>query len=255
MNRFHVYRCLPVLLGGFLLCGLVSETAQANQSQRDQEQSTVRQGLPGRRISGGSRGQTEACLMSPDNLVALMPESNVVTTASETPTLWFYMPQTNSSSSIEFSMFNQQDELIYTKQLPANEQAGIVGLTLNASELVLELEINQTYRWHLAVVCDTEDRSEDIWVEGNLQRIEAPATLAQQLSMASATERPSVYWAAGLWHEAMTDIAMLYQTGGTINHAAVVNRWQALLESVNLGNAGVSPQETSWRTIELSFNF
>jgi Domain of Unknown Function (DUF928) len=259
MNRFHFYRYFPILLGVFLLWGLLGKAAQANsgrsgQTQSQSDQSPVRQGLPGRRISGGSRGPVDSCLPSASNLVALMPEGNLGTTASQTPTLWFYLPQTGASSSIEFLLFNQQDELIYAKQLPANPQAGIVGLTLPPSELGSELMLNQPYRWYLAIVCDADDRSGDIWVEGNLQRIEAPAILASQLATAMASERPAIYRAAGLWHEAITDLVMRSQHGGTMTDTALAQQWQTLLESVNLGNALVVPPVNSWRTIELSFN-
>lgn len=147
-----------------LLCGLGLVPALAA------EEGQVRQGLPGRRISGASRLPT-ACAHSADPLVAIVPESNLGTTAVAEPTLWLSVPQVRREKQIEFYLFDTQDEIIYQTSFVIEPTAKLVGLDLGAMADAPKLEIDRRYRWAASVICNPDNRSENLSVEGWVDRV------------------------------------------------------------------------------------
>ena len=147
-----------------LFCGLGLGAAQAAEADQ------VRQGLPGRRISGASRLPT-ACAHSADPLVAIVPESNLGTTAVAAPTLWLSVPEMTREKQLEFYLFGTQDEIIYQTSFVLEPTAKLVGLDLGAMADAPKLEIDRRYRWAASVICNPDNRSENISVEGWVDRI------------------------------------------------------------------------------------
>lgn len=154
---------LTVLGLAVLLCGLCLVPAQS--AEKDQ----VRQGLPGRRISGASRLPT-ACAADP--LVAIVPEGNLGTTAVAEPTLWLSVPEVTVAKQLEFYLFDTQDEIIYQTSFVIEPTAKLVGLDLGAMADAPHLEIDRRYRWAASVVCNPDNHSENISVEGWVARME-----------------------------------------------------------------------------------
>ncbi|MEM1240422.1 MAG: DUF928 domain-containing protein [Cyanobacteria bacterium P01_H01_bin.26] len=147
-----------------LLCGLGLVPALAAEADQ------VRQGLPGRRISGASRLPT-ACAHSAEPLVAIVPQSNLGTTAVAEPTLWLSVPEVSREKQLEFYLFDAQDEIIYQTSFVIEPTARLVGLALGAMADAPELEIDRRYRWAASVICNPDNRSENISVEGWVDRI------------------------------------------------------------------------------------
>ena len=106
-----------------LFCGLGLGAAQAAEADQ------VRQGLPGRRISGASRLPT-ACAHSANPLVAIVPESNLGTTAVAAPALWLSVPEVTREKQLEFYLFGTQEEIIYQTSFVLEPTANLVGLDL-----------------------------------------------------------------------------------------------------------------------------
>ena len=195
----------------------------------------LRQGLPGRRISGGSRSPDTACLASPDQpVIALMPESNLGLTLAEHPTFWFAIPSISQGKEIEFGLYNQNEELIYQKTFEAPSEAGIASLSLPETAAALNPEEN--YRWYLSVVCDPASRAEDLVVTGWVRRVEPDSNLLYELSSATPQEQLDLYRASGLWHETITTLASLHPYEATSDSTGhpTAHQWNALLESVAL---------------------
>ncbi|ESA39107.1 hypothetical protein N836_28950 [Leptolyngbya sp. Heron Island J] len=162
---------LAVLLG-ILCCSPVG--VQAN------EEEPVRQGLPGRRISGASRLPTSACAQTTTPLVAIVPETNLGTTAVAKPTLWLSVPEVRSAKQLDFYLFNTQEEIIYQTSLIVKPTADILGLDLSTMANAPNLEVNQRYRWAASMVCNPDNHSENIAVEGWVDRVESAAVESNQ---------------------------------------------------------------------------
>ncbi len=197
-----------------------------------------RQGLPGRRISGGSRSPDTACLTTPNQpLVALMPKSNLGLTVSEHPTLWFSVPAISSDRTLEFGLYAPSGELLYTTTFSASEKAEVVSLPL--PETSPPLAIDRDYRWYLSVVCNQESRAEDLVVTGWIRRIQADDALSEQLANASAQEQFAIYEDSELWCDALTSLAEVRRNTPITD--ALEQQWITLLESVELPQVIAAP--------------
>ena len=231
---------LSLFAGGLL--SLASLYAGASPSLANTPSSNARQGLPGRRISGGSRSPNTACLATPDQpVVALMPKSNLGLTLSERPTFWFSLPAISPDRTLEFGLYDQEGELIYKENFGASGEAGISSLSL--PNTFAPLSEGKNYRWYLSVVCDPDSRSEDLVVTGWIRRNQADRDLATQLADATPQERLSVYESSDIWFETLTTLAELHRLSPSSEGAelSLDEKWQGLLEAVDLTQVATVP--------------
>ena len=184
-------------------------------------------GAPENTASGGRRGD---CI-APGGLpaTALVPQNNLVTTVSETPTLFFYIPQTQTKTAEFVLMDNQNNELFQTKiALPG--KSGVMKLVVPST---VKLEENKTYRWEFSIICNTQDRSGDRYIQGTLQRTPLNRELKAKLVAAKPLQQAELFAKAKIWHESL---AIAAQLRGTNPKA-----WEELLKSVGLGAIASKP--------------
>jgi hypothetical protein len=232
MRRFNLTKFAAV----FALAGTLALSMLA-PSLANAQINNARQGLPGRRISGGSRSPDTACLTTPNQpVVALMPKNNLGLTVSAHPTLWFSLPAISPDRTLEFGLYGPSGELLYTTTFGATNKAEVVSLPL--PETSSPLAIDQDYKWYLSVVCNQESRAEDLMVNGWIRRIQPDNAIHEQLATATAQERPAIYEASALWYDALTSLAELRRStsGSTLEQ-----QWIALLESVELDQVIAAP--------------
>jgi hypothetical protein len=195
---------------------------------------------PGGRVRGGAR-RTE-CFGSTTGktpLTALVPatqQGNVVNvwalTTSDRPTLWFYVPYTQSSGGMaDFVLQDEDANPIYETNVNLPQQPGVIGVsTKNAPAL----QVGKRYRWFLNIYCDQKKESFAFYVEGVIQRTNLNATINQKLQTASLSQQVGIYAENSIWHEAITILAQLRQKNPT--DASLQAEWQNLLEGINLGD-------------------
>ena len=199
----------------------------------------VRQGLPGRRISGGSRSPRTACLIdnadteNNQKVIAIAPEDNLSRTVMARPTFWFALPAVNTDRSIEFSLTSQDEEVIYAQTFQPTGKAGLTAISL--PEAAPELEDNQTYKWHLSVVCDRASRATDLVVWGQIKRTALQPSQQQQATQANGQERIDLYEQLAAWNDTLTALFDLHRDRALKNQATadLESRWIALLASEN----------------------
>ncbi len=208
---------LSVFLG--VLCCSSVEVAAAEEDQ-------VRQGLPGRRISGASRLPTSTCAQNASPLVAIVPETNLGETAVAEPILWVSVPKVVSAKQLEFYLFNNQDEIIYQTNLTVEPTANLVGIDLGAMADAPKLEINQRYRWAASIVCNPDNRSENISVEGWVDRVEASSSEDSRL-----------------WYDHLG--VLLEQLQRYPHSQDVLSQWQTLMASARLERLVPLPEDVS----------
>lgn len=195
-----------------------------------------REGLPGRRIGGGTRGD---CLANAKRLTALVPKSNLGLTKDAYPTLFFYLPQTSAPSTIEFVLRDDRDREAYRSVFLTTGKTGIIQLRLPENASLPPLTVGKNYRWYFSMICDSANRAKDISVEGWIQRVEVNPVLAQKLSRATPIERASLYASSGLWNDALVTLATLQQTQP--KDASITAAWSQLLRSVELDTISQEP--------------
>ncbi len=210
--------------------------SRANVDKKERRSVKRRGGLPVYRIGGGSRGN---CLANQDQLIALVPENSVSITASTTPQLFFYIPETSQSNLVEFVVRNQQDELVYETFLETGDRSGIITIELPESISQELQKTNEDYHWYLSMICNRQKRSHDIVVEGWLRRVEINPAIIPKLHNASPLEQASLYQQQGIWHDALSVIA---QERKNPNYPDTTQaKWNELLNSIGLEELANQP--------------
>lgn len=233
------------LLPSFALANLPSQTASpaAQPLRLAQLRFTVPNIRPSRRRTAGfSRGTS--CIAPGQSVpfTALTPKSAsggpsepigeipVELTVSDRPTFFVYIPKTTAASAELILTNDSGTEFLTQSSIPLTGEAGVVGITLPPQ---VNLQENQTYQWSIALVCDPDDPSSNLLVDGWVERRPLDRNLAAQLAAASPSDRPALYASAGLWQDTLAAIATL--RFATPRDPRVTADWESLLNSVNLG--------------------
>jgi hypothetical protein len=232
-NAFLWTLTLGVVLGSFPIAALAQQYVPRDR------------GLPGRREGGGTRGD---CLRSasanptrPTTLTALMPDKNLGLTTSDTPTLFWYVPE-NAASAAEFILMDENDSEVYKARFRVTGEAGIISLSLPEEAGLPPLAVGKDYHWSFALICSTQETSDNsgiIYTEGWIQRIEPDAQLQARLASAAEPDRAAIYAEAGIWQDAIASLAAQRRTQPT--NAEVTTRWNKLMESVGLTTISNQP--------------
>jgi len=193
--------------------------------------SSVRQGLPGRRISGGTRSE---CMAGSAPVVALNPTTNLGETVSDSPSVYFIIPELEDVYPLEFSLRDSEGNSIYEQSLNTRENRGVVGIQLPPQSL----EKNQDYQWKFSVVCDAQDPSQRDTLSGWLRQVEPEEAMANSLNTAESysinagLEVARSYQESGLWNDAISTLAELreqYPTARSVYHS-----WNQLLQALEV---------------------
>ncbi len=210
------------ILGFVPLVGLYSQRVDA-------------QTFPGRRVGGGTR--TLTCVKdSSIPLTALVPQTNLGLTTEAYPQFFWFMPKV-SARMAEFTLYDVDEELlnrklIYKTMLPVAQAGGIANLKLTPENKVPPLNVGQTYRWSISVICNPNDRENDLIVDGWIRRVQPEAQITQQLTKGSLRDRAIASARNGIWYDALSTVSQLQCS----NPNETV--WRNLLESVGLSEVG-----------------
>jgi hypothetical protein len=223
-------RIAPLLACLSLLTGMLAWSDPAPTAA--QQYRPPRVGTPKRRVGAGTRGP---CLTGKRSLMPLIPEDTYGATISEQPTFFWYIPPKsmdappNAAKSAEFRLLDKEDNEIYKSTIPLSGFSGIVSYTLPAS---IQLEEGKEYNWQFSVICSEDSPSNNPFVEGEVQRIEATQPLNNRIRVSSVRDRPSIYASAGIWYDSLSSLAQLRCNNP--NDVSLTMSWSSLLRSVQL---------------------
>lgn len=214
-----------------------------------------RSGAPGNREAGAARSDTCASTTNSSGLTAVLPTSNLGLTTRAFPTFFAYMPPNNAEKA-EFRLIEEDtNKEVFTGKVqmpkaeaanaPYKHKASIVSMTLpqNGSE---GLKAGRNYLWALMVVCNAQNRAEDIVVTGVVQRVgddyvkTLDAQTKQKLNSVNTVPPPeklSIYGSAGIWNDMLADTAVLMQK----NPATYTQEWKDLLGEQGLAAIATAP--------------
>jgi hypothetical protein len=172
-------------------------------------------GAPGTRSrKGAGVRENPSCppLANPEEkLTALVPGTNLGLTVSERPTFWFYVPySSNNRLAVEFSLQDKEGKSLYQQNFPLVGTPGIVSIRL--PETVSPLEIGKLYHWRFTVICDPNNRLDDLTVEGGVERSLLTPELKSRLEKETPRERIAIYAENGFWYDALTNLVELRRT-------------------------------------------
>lgn len=194
-------------------------------------------GAPDNRRGGASRGGS--CGNHQNDLQALLPDGDFGLTLEPYPTFFVYVPS-SSSRLVEFELREQHtNEVFYKTRFKIPDTPGIVSFSLPNNKTIQPLEVGKNYRWFFALICNPQERSEDLYVQGWIQRIKPNATLSRQLEKATPRDRPAIYAQSGIWYETLSKLAELRLAHP--QDPTLTANWTQLLKSVGLNQVADAP--------------
>lgn len=180
----------------------------------------------------------EQCLQgNPPLLVALLPETNVGFTTVESPRFFWFMPQT-TAQVVEFTLYEgdatlPKRRLVYERRLDVPQASGIMSLQLPTDGRTRpKLSSGKDYHWTLSLVCNPNNRQQNISVEGWVRRVSVNRNLNRQLSRANERDHISLYAENGLWFDLIATLAELRCTRP--EDEQLTQQWIGYFEAVNL---------------------
>lgn len=186
---------------------------------------------------GGVRGAS-ACV-TPQNELSLMalkppqPDNYVGQTASETPTMFFYVPKTKARSA-EFILVDRQGNDVYTEELELSKDGGLVSVNMTLPEAMGD---STEYTWLFLLVCNPSDRGADESIQGQIRHVTLESNVMAALEEAQAEEdllkQAELLAQAEVWYDSLAIAAQLRDLDA--------GPWESLLKSVGLDKLTQTP--------------
>ncbi|MFP5273368.1 DUF928 domain-containing protein [Coleofasciculus sp.] len=174
---------------------------------------------------------------------------NFQLTVSEKPTFLVYVPPT-SAQVLELRIEDEDGQQIgETAQLNLTETPGIYSISL--SETAPPLAVDKDYKWLVSMTCQVGDPN-DPFVEGLIRRVSPDSILTRSFEPVTDLEQVAVYAQAGIWQDAVVNLAALRQTQP--NNSEVVSAWENLLQYAQLEDITHAPLISSFEDIQVSEN-
>jgi hypothetical protein len=152
------------------------------------------------RLTGGSRGTG----ISAVTLDVLAPD-DVGLTTQEQPSLFWYQSQP-ANAKFELTLLqDKQIKPLVQVQMDRADKAGIQ--RLNLADKGVKLAPGVEYKWVVALITDSENRSKDLVASGAIKRIEPTAELKEKIAAADSAARPGIYAEAGIWYDALSSLS------------------------------------------------
>lgn len=193
-------------------------------------------GAPGRTEGGGTRS-SGSCPIAGKPLKALVPSNRFGVTAAAYPTFFVYVPAASPQAApqqVEFVLEDKNGNQVYNSTFKTSGMPGIMTLVLPARSGLPPLQVGQDYKWFFSIVCQPDDRSRDITVDGWIRRVELNPTLSAQLKQASPEKQVELYAGAEIWHDALSTLVQLRRDKP--NDSVVAANWAKLLSAAGLGD-------------------
>ena len=136
------------------------------------------------------------------------------------------MPKT-SAQNAEFSLRSRDGRGVYRTTVALKQTPNLISISLPTQ--AAPLEVGKQYTWSFAVICNPNDRVEDKFVTGTVQRTELDPTRLAKIQQTPASQRLALYQENGIWYDA---IALLFELKRTQpNDSSLNTTWRELLKS------------------------
>ncbi|MFP4099172.1 DUF928 domain-containing protein [Coleofasciculus sp.] len=158
-------------------------------------------------------------------------------TSLEYPTFFIYLPPTQAEEA-EFTLVDQDEEYSYQTTFALKQTAGIISFQLPPE--APPLEPNKTYTWKVAIICDRQSRTEDVFAQEQIQLTVLQPEQVKQLQTATPLEQVALYGGLGIWYDMIKILADLRRSQP--NNPKLTLTWNELLQSTSVGLTDIAPK-------------
>ena len=182
-------------------------------------------GAPASRVGGGSRGAAD----NPFVLAAIAPDHTGLTTA-EQPTLYWYVSG-KVALPVEITVIDDVGiKPLLEKTLDKPITPGVQKLSLK--DFAVRLQPGVEYRWHVALIVDPAQRSNDILASATIRR-EAPSdSVRAKFAQSQGNSLTRAYAEEGYWYDSID--TLMSQMQGNPADPSLKRQYAALLEQAGL---------------------
>jgi hypothetical protein len=155
-------------------------------------------GAPIGRTGGSTRGTTESRLT-----VEVLAPNHIGLSAVDQPVLYWYLSRA-VTAPLEITIDTldlSADGSLLEMTIDRGRPAGISSLALR--DAGVRLKPGVTYRWSVAVVVDSAQRSNDTIASGTIEYVPPPAALARSVARADEETAARFYADHGYWYDAL----------------------------------------------------
>ncbi|NJN87237.1 MAG: DUF928 domain-containing protein [Leptolyngbyaceae cyanobacterium SL_7_1] len=140
---------------------------------------------------------------------------------------------------MEFVLIDDQEEDFYSQTFSLPETSGIVKIQIPTAQP--GLEVDKRYHWIFSIICNSDNRSGDIAVDGWVRRVEVESDLARNLQKVEVDLRQQVrlYAEERLWHEMLSTMIALREAN--LGDQEIQAEWVELLNNVGLNEIVSQP--------------
>lgn len=156
-------------------------------------------GAPIGRVAGGTRGNTNGVTF----LSVLAPDHVGLSSRSQPCLYWFLSELTKYPIEFTLTKSRAVSPLVEAPIAPPRK-AGIQCIRL--ADYDIHIEPGVEYRWFVAIIRDTDNRSKDLLAGAALSYREFPRELQGSLAQAGGDRAVHVYARAGFWYDALEAI-------------------------------------------------
>ncbi|MDQ2697114.1 MAG: DUF928 domain-containing protein [Pseudomonadota bacterium] len=224
----HVAMLLAALaaVDGRAETGAAAVAAQQRPLQISQVYRPPLRGAPKTRTGGATRGPGTAAAV---DLEVLAPDHTGRTLKAQ-PVLYWYLSRP-VDLPVEVTLVDEESlATVLEKTLPAPDRGGIQRLSL--ADHGVRLQPGVEYSWHVALVADPDQRSQDITASATILYQAPSAALQRALDNANPASLPTVLAAEGIWYDAIDVLSR--QISAAPGNAGLHRQRAALLEQVEL---------------------
>lgn len=186
-------------------------------------------GAPSSRVGGGSRGAADNAFV----LAVIAPDHTGLTTQDQ-PTLYWYLSG-KVATPVEITLIDDVGiKPLLEKTLDAPAVPGVQKLALKDSSIHLQPGIE--YRWHVALIVDPAQRSNDILASATIKRETPSDSVRAKLANLRGSALTVAYAEEGFWYDSLESLMVEMQ--GKPADAALKNQFTSLLSQVGLAHVG-----------------
>ena len=199
-----IRRSGSAVIVGLCACGVVALQAAPTAEEAMPKAPVYRPLMldgPKVRVDGHVRGTGDAAL----TLTVLAPEHVGLTTKEQPSLYWFQSKAVNARFEVTIT-----EEKAIKPLLEARFESSTDGIQrLRLSDYSVHLAEGVEYRWSVAMVLDSENRSRDIVASGVIKRVKPTEKLVNRLQGAPTSELPYIYADEGVWYDSLETLSDL----------------------------------------------
>lgn len=218
---------LQSFTGALLLANAGASLAQ--QSPSAPAYKPPLRGAPSSRVGGGSRGAADNAFV----LAVIAPDHTGLTTHDQ-PTLYWYLSG-KVATPVEITLLDEVGiKPLLERTITAPAVPGIQKLALKDYSIHLQPGIE--YRWHVALVVDAKQRSNDILASATIKRETPSEAVRAKFAKLQGNALTRAYAEEGFWYDLLESLMVELQ--GKPADAALQNQYESLLSQVGLAHVG-----------------